>query len=53
MHLDDVKDEIYDVAFQMERFASTGLKEGPQTELRELVDRLRKVARETGTNEGR
>jgi len=39
-----MKDELYDIAFELERFASSGLKEGPQRDLRELVDRIRKVA---------
>lgn len=44
-----MKDELYDIAFELERFASSGLKEGPREELRELVDRIRKVAAQVTT----
>ncbi len=38
------KDELYEIAFELERFASSGLKENAQKELRGLVDRIRWVA---------
>lgn len=44
------KDELYDIAFNLERFSSSGLKEGPQKELRKLVDRIREVAKKLSEN---
>jgi len=40
-----IKDELYGIALTLERFASSGLREGPQKELREIVDRIIEVAK--------
>jgi len=41
----DKKDELYDIAFELERFASEGLKGWASKELKKLVDRIREVAK--------
>ena len=39
------KDELYQIAMELERFSEEGLKEGPREELRALVDRLMLIAK--------
>ena len=39
------KDELYQIAMELERFSEEVLKEGPREQLQELVDRLMVVAK--------